>query len=281
MQKPYASVLIDNHPLHYRDHECVQSTGPVLIFCHGLLASSHMWQAQLDHFSKQYRCIAIDLWGHGLSTSIPESTKNLQDVANDILHLMDSLNIEQAILIGHGAGGAIAAELVLKAPTRINKLVMLNSFIGFEPQVNCVKYQGWMAQISNEQAISTTMAQLLAPLFFSKKIDRLIQADPQLAAELDAFTAQLTNTKPEHINGLLKFANMAIFKRDTLELIEQFTLPCMIAVGVEGHFRTGLEAYLMNDSIDGSKLVNLPLGGHFANIEQAVLFNQNLTDFLK
>jgi pimeloyl-ACP methyl ester carboxylesterase len=268
--------IIDNQPLHYSD----EGHGPVVIFCHGLLANSHMWRAQIDVLAKQYRCIAIDFWGHGQTMTIPESTQNLQDVAQQVLILMDMLNIHSAAIIGHGSGGAIAAELILRAPARINGLVMLNSFVGFEPQVNCIKYQGLMAQIANEQMISTALAQTISRLFFSKDIEQLISQDPHLTAVIEQFSAELTTYSGTQIAVLLKFANMAIFKRDTLEFVESLTLPTLVAVGLSGYLRTALESYLMHDAIDGSQLVNIEQAGHFANVEKPTTFNQHLIDFL-
>ena len=267
-------IKIDNQPLYYLD----EGHGPVVIFCHGLLTNSTMWRSQIDQISSQYRCIAIDFWGHGKTTTIPESVENLQDVAQHVLTLMDKLEIDSATIVGHGSGGAIAAELILHAPARINGLVMLNSFVGFEPQVNCVKYQGLMAQVANEQAISAELAQTISTLFFSKDIEQLISLAPNLATRVTQFNAELTSYSSAQLSALLKFANMAIFKRD--ESVELLTLPTLVAVGLSGYLRTALESYLMHDCIDGSQLLHIEQAGHLANIEKPAIFNQHLIDFL-
>jgi len=267
--------MIDNQPLYYLD----EGHGPVVIFCHGLLTTSQMWRPQIDQLSSQYRCIAIDFWGHGQTKTIPETTQNLQDVAQQVLALMDRLNIHSAAIIGHGSGGAIAAELILHAPTRIHGLVMLNSFLGFEPQVNCVKYQKLMTQIANQQAISLDLAQTISGLFFSKDIEQLLIQDPSLSAAVEQFTAGLTAFSSAQITALLKFATMAIFKRDTLEFVELLTLPTLVVVGVRGYLRTALESYLMHDAIDGSQLLPIEQAGHLVNIETPAIVNKYLLDF--
>ena len=270
------SIIIDKQPLHYIDKGC----GPVVVFCHGLLANSHMWQAQIDALSTQYRCIAIDFWGHGQSQTLPASCNNLQDVANHVLQLLDALAINDVAVVGHGSGGAIAAEMALLAPARIHGLVMLNSFVGFEPQVNCIKYQGFMAQVANAQAVPVALAASLTELFFSKDANESSQHNIALAQAIKAFEQQLIAINAQQIEPLLKFANMAIFKRDTLESVEALTLPTLVAVGLNGYLRTALESYLMHDCIDGSQLLHIEQAGHLANIEKADLFNQHLIDFL-
>lgn len=276
MSLQLTSKTINQHPLHYVD----QGTGPTLLFCHGLLASSQMWQAQITELSTQYRCIAVDFWGHGQSTTLPESCDNLQDVAKDLLDLMNTLEVSNFAVIGHGSGGAIATEMVLMAPVRVQGLVMLNSFVGFEPQVNCAKYQGFMAQVANAQAMPAALATSLTELFFSKDAIQTSQYNAALAQAIKEFNQQLTDISPSQITPLLKFANMAIFKRDTLESVEALTLPALIAVGLNGYLRTALESYLMHDCIDGSQLLHIDQAGHLANIEQAEFFNQHLIDFL-
>ncbi|MCL1114096.1 alpha/beta hydrolase [Shewanella basaltis] len=270
------SIIIDQHPLHYID----KGSGPVVVFCHGLLANGHMWQAQIEALSTQYRCIAIDFWGHGQSQSIPAECNNLQDVAKHVLQLLDALAIDNIAVIGHGSGGAVAAEMVLMAPTRVHALVMLNSFVGFEPQVNCIKYQGFMAKVANEQTISDELATSITELFFSKNAKELSQQNQPLTLAIAAFHQQLSHISTQQIAPLLKFANMAIFKRDTLEFVETLTLPTLVAVGLDGHLRTALESYLMHDSIDGSQLLHIEQAGHLANIEKADLFNQHVIEFL-
>lgn len=270
------SIIIDGQPLHYID----QGKGPVVVFCHGLLANAQMWQAQLDALSAQYRCIALDFWGHGQTKNIPTNCENLQDVAAHVLSLLDALNIKNVALVGHGSGGAIAAEMALIAPARIKALVMLNSFVGFEPQVNCVKYQGFMAQVANNQAIPAELATSITELFFSKHANELSQHNTDLALAITQFNQQLSQISSEQIAPLLKFANMAIFKRDTLESVEALTLPTLIAVGLDGYLRTALESYLMHDSIDGSQLLHIDNAGHLANIEKATYFNQHVIEFL-
>ncbi|WP_372941706.1 alpha/beta fold hydrolase [Shewanella sp.] len=276
MSLQLTSKTINQHALYYAD----QGTGPAILFCHGLLASSQMWQSQITELAKQYRCIAVDLWGHGQSKTLPESCDNLQDVANNLLDLMDALEVSNFAVIGHGCGGAIATEMVLMAPARVRGLVMLNSFVGFEPQVNCVKYQGFMAQVANAQAMPDELATSLTELFFSKDAIQTSQYNAALAQAIEQFNQQLTDISPSQITPLLKFANMAIFKRDTLESVEALTLPTLIAVGLNGYLRTPLESYLMHDCIDGSQLLHIDQAGHLANIEQADLFNQHLIDFL-
>ncbi|MCE1857639.1 alpha/beta fold hydrolase, partial [Enterobacter hormaechei] len=94
-----------------------------------------MWAPQIEALSKQYRVIAPDLWGHGNSEELPEQHSTLADLARDYLALMDQLGIEEFAIIGLSAGGMWGIELVDMAPDRVKALVLMDTFVGLEPEV--------------------------------------------------------------------------------------------------------------------------------------------------
>ncbi|GIU54243.1 MULTISPECIES: alpha/beta fold hydrolase [Shewanella] len=261
------SVNIDSHQLHYTD----EGQGPVLFFIHGFLSDNTMWRPQIEQLSQNYRCIAVDLWAHGQSEAMPSGTTSLITIAEHCLALLTSLEIENCTVLGNGTGGAIAAEMVLSKPTKISKLVLSNAFIGFEPQVNCAKYQGWIDQANEQKECSASLAEIVANKFFIAS---------QESEAKNALVHKLTNLSALQIEQLALFSPLALYKRDTLELVEQFALPCLIMIGEQNQLRTMLEAYLMQDCISGSQLVQIANGGHFSNIEQAEKVNQTLETFL-
>ncbi|PMG80435.1 hypothetical protein BCU84_03600 [Shewanella sp. 10N.286.51.B7] len=262
------SFSIDNQRLHFTD----VGQGPVLFFVHGFLADNTMWQPQIAQLSENYRCISVDLWSHGQSDSMPTGTTSLITIAEHCLSLLDYLNVHQCCVIGNGTGSAIAAEMVLAKPAQISKLVMANSFIGFEPQVNCAKYQAWVDQISEQKQCHEQLANTIADMFF---------VNSQTSTAKSAFISKLIHLSPTQIEQLALFSPLAFYKRDTLELVEQFSLPCLIMIGEQNQLRTMLEAYLMQDCITGSRLLQIANSGHFSNIEQAEKVNQTLESFLR
>ncbi|MCW3173983.1 alpha/beta fold hydrolase [Shewanella subflava] len=259
--------LIEQQPLHFFD----VGQGDVIVLLHGLFANKHIWQAQVQHLSGQYRCIAIDLWGHGDSKTIPENTTNLIDVAGHITQLLTDLQIAQYHIIGHGCGAAIAAEMVLQQPSNVKSLVMLNAFIGFEPEVNCLKYQQWLDVMNQTQSITENLADTISRLMFAKGMQ-----ENQL---INQFSQELRNIDSKQVPVLSRFAHMAIYKRDTMELVEQLTVPTLVIVGVENQLRTVLESYLMSDDIDGASLYHLAEAGHLAMVEQPAQLNSLLQQF--
>lgn len=249
-------------------------TGPVLLFGHSYLWDSDMWAPQIALLSRQYRCIVPELWGHGQSGNLPENCHSLLDIADHMLALMDTLQIAHFSLVGLSVGAMWGAELVLKAPSRVQALIMLDSFIGFEPEVTRAKYFGMLDMISQAGAIPAPLISAISPLFFANDAS---SRSPELVAKFERYLASLT---PDVIPTIVSLGRMIFGRRDTMDFAEQFTLPCLIMVGVEDKARSVLESYLMHDAIDGSELVHIPNAGHISTLEQADVINQHLSQFL-
>ncbi|MFB2647379.1 alpha/beta fold hydrolase [Shewanella mangrovisoli] len=249
-------------------------TGPALLFGHSYLWDSAMWAPQIAILSQQYRCIVPDLWGHGQSGAVPDSCNSLLDISEHMLTLMDALDIEQFAVIGLSVGAMWGAELVLKAPARVNALLMLDSFIGFEPEITRAKYFGMLDMIQAAGSIPATLISAISPLFFA---DNAKENNPELVQRFEAYLAAQT---PETIPSIVKLGRIIFGRRDTMEFAEQFTLPCLVMVGVEDKARSVLESYLMSDAIDGSQLVHIPNAGHISSLEQAEFVTEHLTRFL-
>ncbi|MCL1048171.1 alpha/beta fold hydrolase [Shewanella abyssi] len=258
---------IDEQTISYIDI----GQGPVLLLGHSYLWDAQMWAPQIELLSQQYRCIVPDLWGHGLSNAMPTNTRNLRDISAQMLSLMDALDVTEFSVIGLSVGAMWGAELALLAPTRVKRLVMLNSFIGFEPEITRDKYYAMLDVIKHEQGLSPALRATIIPLFFADK------PNPQL---VDQFELTLASINNEQIDTLYRLGKMIFGRRDTLEEVENLTLPCLIMAGVQDKARSVLESYLMHDAIDGSKFIHIPDAGHISTLEQTEFVNQHLIEFL-
>jgi len=101
--------------------------GPPVVFLHGLGASMYAWRKNLAAVAAAgFRVIAFDNRGFGLSDKPPAPYDNAA-YARLAVALMDSLEIPDAVLVGHSMGGAIAAEVAIAYPQRVRGLVLVGS----------------------------------------------------------------------------------------------------------------------------------------------------------
>ena len=107
---------------------CGPDDAPTLLFVHGFPEFWYAWRAQLPEFSRDYRCVAIDLRGFNLSSQPTEvaAYKTALLVA-DLCAVIDELGAPVHAVIAHDWGGAVAWSLAAAHPEKMDKLVVLNS----------------------------------------------------------------------------------------------------------------------------------------------------------
>jgi pimeloyl-ACP methyl ester carboxylesterase len=91
--------------IHYTDLKPKKEAHETLIFMHGLGSSQNYYQAvALGLQSHDFRCITFDTTGAGRSpyTYIEQS---IQSLADDVIGILDALEVEKAIIVGHSMGG--------------------------------------------------------------------------------------------------------------------------------------------------------------------------------
>ena len=92
------------------------------VFVHGYLGSSEMWCFQKNYFSKYCRVIAPALPGFGESHSL-KSLNSINDMAKNIIEMLNQKKIDRFNLIGHSMGGMIVQEITKIIGDRVNKLI--------------------------------------------------------------------------------------------------------------------------------------------------------------
>ena len=148
---------VDGQQMSYLD----VGQGPVLLFGHSYLWDSAMWAPQVEVLSQSYRCIVPDLWSHGGSDAAPSGMRSLSDYAKHILSLMDHLSIETFSIVGLSVGGMWGTEVAVAAPTRVKSLVLMDTFVGLEPEVAHVKYFSMLNTINELKMVPEPIIDLL------------------------------------------------------------------------------------------------------------------------
>jgi pimeloyl-ACP methyl ester carboxylesterase len=102
-----------------------QKKKPDLVLVHGLGASMYCWRNMVHGLAQKFNVTALDLPGFGLSDKNPNLDYGLNAQTERVIGLLDHLNISRFYLVGHSMGGALAAWLGQKYPSRIIKISLL------------------------------------------------------------------------------------------------------------------------------------------------------------
>jgi pimeloyl-ACP methyl ester carboxylesterase len=120
------ATQVNGTSIHY-DRE---GRGPPLLMIHGLGSSGDDWAFQREEFARQFTLIMPDLRGSGRSAK-PPGPYSIVQFAADLWALLDALGIESVNLLGFSLGGAVAQEMALARPARVQRLVLCNALANY------------------------------------------------------------------------------------------------------------------------------------------------------
>ena len=107
---------------------------PVVVFASSLGTTHEMWDPQAAALAGEYRVLRYDHRGHGRSP-VPPGPYTIDELAGDLLALLDDLGIERASLVGLSLGGAVAMHAALQAPERFERVALCCTAMKFgEPE---------------------------------------------------------------------------------------------------------------------------------------------------
>jgi aminoacrylate hydrolase len=117
--------------LYFEEHGPAE--GPPVILSAGLGGSGAYWRPNLAALARDHRVILYDHRGTGRSDRTLPAAHMVEDMAEDVIVLMNGLGLPSAHLIGHAAGGLIGLMLALRAPERLSSLVVVNGWTRLDP----------------------------------------------------------------------------------------------------------------------------------------------------
>ncbi len=116
--------LTDGVEIYYKDW----GAGQPIVFSHGWPLTADDWDAQMLFFGQHgYRVIAHDRRGHGRSTQTWDGN-DMDTYADDLAQLFENLNLHDAIMVGHSAGGGEVARYIGRhGSKRVTKAVLISA----------------------------------------------------------------------------------------------------------------------------------------------------------
>ena len=126
LQKKYPDekyVQLNGVSLHYEQ----EGLGRPVVLLHGFLTHSALWRQIVPTFTYGYTLYSLDLMGSGLSEKPQNQTYSIDTHVAQLGKLIDEFHLDNAILVGHGVGAAIAMVYTVRNPSKVRKLVVMNA----------------------------------------------------------------------------------------------------------------------------------------------------------
>lgn len=252
------------------------------VFIHGLATYALSWRKNIDELKNNYRCIAVDLPGNGLSDR-GDYPYGISFFSASVYELIAKLNLKNIVLIGHSMGGQVAIRLALLYPELIDKLVLcapagFETFNSFERSLykSALQILDFFASedVSLAKTIRTSFYQ--APSFAEQMID-------ELSVLMHTSTLRTYRNMIEMcIDSMLiepVFNELSLLRMPTLILYGE--RDALIPNRMIHPVTTKKIAEEAIKLIPHARLIMLSQCGHFLQIEKAGLVNTYIKDFVK
>jgi pimeloyl-ACP methyl ester carboxylesterase len=153
----------DGVALHYLDWH---GAGEAVLFLHGGALTAHSWDLVCLGLRDEWRCLALDLRGHGDSGWANEY--RIETAIDDIAALVAHRELERIHLVGNSLGGMVAAHYAATHPTRIASLALVD--VG--PNVNFAATQSIRDYIERIDGSPSFEAAIEIGMTVNPRIDR-------------------------------------------------------------------------------------------------------------
>jgi 2-hydroxymuconate-semialdehyde hydrolase len=258
-------------------HEGGETSSETIIFLHGSgpgVSAKSNWQHILPHFNGDFHVVAPDIFGFG-STDHPEAyPKNgaewMKERINQVLALMDELGVEKAHLVGNSLGGVIALHLLMYAPERFDRVVLMGAGGGLtEPTPELAKLASF-----HKDPDPVAFKNLLSWFLYDKSIledelEKIVAERLELFLKPEVRRSYEENFSKSHLSDMLVPPSA----------LKQMDHPILLIHGHADRFVPLQSSLNVMDYLPNAQLHIFKRCGHWAQVEQKERFIKLTSDF--
>ncbi|HLN62238.1 MAG TPA: alpha/beta fold hydrolase [Symbiobacteriaceae bacterium] len=233
----------------------VAEENPTVLFLHESGGDSATWNGQLAGLSREARCLAVDLPGHGRSEGM--GFASVTEYRQAVLEFLDALAIRwPVVLAGVCLGAAIAVDMARHAPTRVAGLVLAGVVDGGRAT----------ERIRSRTALGEAQEGFVDDLFGPRVAPRM--RDERLRRW------QLTSPLARHADL------MALSTYPLARTMRQVSHAMVLVAGEEDRVVAPRQVYELAAGLPQARVVTVPEAGCLAMVEQPAAFNRAAASFL-
>lgn len=251
-------------------HVVERGVGESVVFAHGLLMSSAMFEHQIEMLAPRYRCIAFDWRGQGAS----ETTRGgygIDELTEDAAALLEALDAAPCHFVGLSMGGFVGMRLALRRPELLRSLVLLNTTAEPDTRVRALRYS-ILGAIARTAGVRPVLGPAMTTLF-----GHTFLRDPARAGERDRWRAHLLAIDRA---GAVRSLKGVVHRRGIGERLREIRVPTLVIAGEEDAAMPRPRLEGLAAGIQGAHLVVVPRAGHSSSVEQPEAVTEAIAGFL-
>lgn len=260
-------VAVNGLELYYE----IEGDGEPVVLIPGFAAGRWIWFKQTDDMSRNFRVIIFDPRGVSASDK-PEGPQTIALLADDVAHLLETIGISSAHIVGASFGGFVAQEFALRYPLMTRKLVLCCTSFGgpnhVSPAPETLMALASTKGLNSEERMRANLLMAFTPEYVQTQV-----------AEVDRVVhLRATNEVPEHIY-LSQLQAAVSFNVESR--LSEIKAPTLVLSGDADVIVPVQNSRNLASKIPGAELQIIEGGSHTFFIEQNQDFNQRLSAFLK
>lgn len=243
--------------------------GAPLVMIQGLGSDSRGWALQRLPMGRRYRCFAIDNRGVGASTNAPHPF-SLEQMARDVVSVLDAEGVDAAHVMGASMGGAIAQIVAVRHPERLRALVLACT--------SC-RHHEWRRELLADWAAAVRARGMSA--LSDEGLRWLIgsRVHRRLGPWVNLLGRVLMQGEPEHfaaqVDAILSLDDAVRFE------LHRVLAPTLVITGSQDMLTPCGDAEELAEMIPGARLRELRGAAHGLMVEQPNAFNTAVLEFLR
>jgi 3-oxoadipate enol-lactonase len=237
---------------------------PVVVLSNSLGSTLEMWDANLAALERRFRVVRYDTRGHGRSP-VPAGPYDLDDLADDVVALLDVLGVARAHFVGLSLGGMTGMRLAARNPERVDRLVLLCTGARLEPT------SAWTERAAIVRAHGTSaVAEAVVGRWFTPG---RLEADPVLRKESEEMVA---GTPAEGYASCCE----VIAAMDLRPDLPRIDAPTLAIAGADDPATPPEQLERIASAVRRGRLLVVPQAAHLANAEQPDRVNAAILEHL-
>ena len=244
----------------------IEGDGPIVTLGQALGTNLSMWDEQARALKGRYRVLRFDARGHGQS-SAPAGAYTLEQMADDLKSLLDSLDVKETHYVGISMGGMVGQTFALKYPAMARSLVLCDTTSHYPAEAA----PAWQERIRTVEAkgmegvVEAMLERWFTTPFRKRRPD-----------VMDRIRAMLRGTNPQGYIGCCH----ALPKINVTARLKELHCPALVIVGEEDPGTPVEMAREIHAALPGAQLAILRSASHLSNVEQPEEFTRILVGFL-
>ena len=254
-----AEVTIRGTKIHYLEAKGknLSRDWPV-VFIHGSGGNAGLWRKVIKEMEGEYRSLAVDLPGHGLSGG--EGLKGVAESAEWMKDFLEALGLKNVVLGGHSFGGAVVQYMALHQARNLKALLLVGTGARLRVLPEAL-------EMMRKMAFGEIPPQF-HPWGFAEK------ASPEIIAEGEREWAKT--------GSLARYYDfMSCDQFDIIGEVEKIRLPALIACGREDRLTPVKYSEFLKQKISGSTMEVIDGAGHLVMLENPRGLSQAILRFLR